>query len=77
MIECQVTQGCEVGITVRHNGNVGILRLFYFCFHSNLQPNSTCVVAHSPLSHGPLNPDSRLGSNLGSTQMCVHMAIIP
>ena len=22
MIECQVTQGCEVGITVRHNGNV-------------------------------------------------------
>ena len=28
MIECQVTQGCEVGITVRHNGNVDILRLF-------------------------------------------------
>ena len=23
MIECQVTQGCEVGITVRH-GNVGV-----------------------------------------------------
>ena len=31
MIECQVIQGCEVGITVRHNGNVDILR---FCFAS-------------------------------------------
>ena len=30
----------------------------------------------APLSHGPLNPDSRSGSNLGSTQMCVHTAIL-
>ena len=45
MIECQVTQGCEVGITVRHNGNVDILRLFCFCFHCKLQPNCTCVLS--------------------------------
>ena len=30
----------------------------------------------TPLSHGPLNPDLRSGSNPGSTQMCVHTAII-
>ena len=33
MIECQVMQRCEVGITVRHNGNVDILHeivLFLF-----------------------------------------------
>ena len=29
----------------------------------------------TPLSHGPLNPDSRSESNPGSTQMCVHTAI--
>ena len=32
MIECQVIQGCEAGITERHNDNVDILRLFCFCF---------------------------------------------
>ena len=31
MTEYQVVQGCEVGITVRHNGEVDILRL---CFAS-------------------------------------------
>ena len=35
--------------------------------------NTVCL---SPLSHGPLNPDSRSGSNPGSTQMYVHTAII-
>ena len=38
-----MTQGYEVGITVRHNGNVDILRLVCWCFHCNLQPNYTSV----------------------------------
>ena len=43
MIECQVKQGCEVGITVRHNDNVDFLRLFYFAFlFANFQPKWTC-----------------------------------
>ena len=43
MIECQVMQGCEVGITVRHNGNVDILRLCFasvFLVTSNLSEPS-------------------------------------
>ena len=32
MIECQVIQGCEAGITVRHSDNVDILRLFCSVF---------------------------------------------
>ena len=42
MIECQVMQGCEVGITVRHNGNVDILRL---CFAS------VFLVTSNPTAH--------------------------
>ena len=30
MIVCHVIQGCEVGITVKHNDNVDFLRLFHF-----------------------------------------------
>ena len=47
MIECQVIQGCEAGITVRHNDNVDILRLFCFCFYcfQNFNPTGR-VVAH-------------------------------
>ena len=32
MIECQVTQGCEVGITVRHNDEHSEIVLFLFSF---------------------------------------------
>ena len=41
MIECPVTQGCEVGITVRHNGNEDILRLFVSVF----------IVTSNPTAH--------------------------
>ena len=51
MIECQVIQGCEVGITVRHNGNVDILRL---CFASVflVTSNPTANVCGGTLSIG-------------------------
>ena len=32
MIECQVTQGCEVGITVRRNGKNGHSEIVLFLF---------------------------------------------
>ena len=32
MIESQVTQEWEAGVTVRHSDNVDILKLFCFCF---------------------------------------------
>ena len=46
VIGCQMMHKCRVGITMRHNDNVNILRWLCFCFHCNLQPNCTCVVAH-------------------------------
>ena len=47
MIECQVMQGCEVGITVRHNGNVDILRLFAsVIIVTSPSQLHMCVVAH-------------------------------
>ena len=39
------------------------------------QPGEQSRITLTPLSHGPLNLDSRSGSNPGSTQMCAHMAI--
>ena len=59
MIECQVTHGCGVDITMRHNGNVDILR-FCFCFHCNLQPNCTCG---GTLSIGPAHHNDSHGMN--------------
>lgn len=43
VIECQVIQGCEVGITVRHNDNVDFLRLFCVCFY--------CLQTFNPSAH--------------------------
>ena len=51
--------------------------IYTYIYRHALCTSHTCGArSGSPFSHGPLNPDSRSGPNTGSTQMCVHTAII-
>ena len=52
MIDCQVTQECEAGITVRHSDNVDILKLFCFCFIVS-KTSTQLHMSGSTLSIGP------------------------
>ena len=54
MIECQVIQGCEVGITVRHNNNVVDLA------HHNDSHSMNANVITQPLPIPSLIPFNRL-----------------
>ena len=55
-----------------------LVAIYVFTIHIQLAVDEDIFITllESPLSHGPLNPDSRSGSNPGLTQMCVHTAII-
>ena len=65
VIECEVIQGCEVGITVRLNDNVDFPRLFCICFYCLQTFNSSVhVVAHWVLDHAHQNDSHGMNATM-------------